>query len=154
MGVSVNAKVVANATTPGDVVLGRVVEALRLYLTPLQLSGSDQAKHALAALLGDEHDREAWQGWPFGKPLYVAEIYALIQQVRGVKHVLEVQISQRTIDPSREQPAYGQLEAFAASLVNPGAAAYQLARVNGPALTIAADSLLCSLDHEIELVLL
>jgi predicted phage baseplate assembly protein len=154
VGVSVNAKVVANTAIPGDVVVGRVVEALRLYLTPLPMSGSDQAQHALAALLGDDRDREAWQGWPFGKSLFVAEIYALIQQVRGVKHVLDVQISHRTVDPSREQPAYGQLEAFAASLVNPGAAANQLTLVNGPALTIAADSLLCSLEHEIELVLL
>jgi hypothetical protein len=53
--------------------------------------------------------------------------------------------------PRQEVPPLGQLEDFAAS-VAAGNAAPALSPVTGKVLTAAADTLFCSLDHEIVLV--
>ncbi len=91
----------------------------------------------LAAAVGrvdfepDAVDSAPWEGWPFGKPLYVAELYSLIQAVRGVRHVLEVKVLSREIDLG------GDLSA-----VEPQP-------LTGNTLQVAPDALLCSLAHEI-----
>ncbi|HXF61446.1 MAG TPA: hypothetical protein VNK95_07505, partial [Caldilineaceae bacterium] len=93
-----------------------------------------------------------WKGWPFGRSLYVAELYSLIQQVPGVKHVLDVQLRQRPVLPAQEAPPLGQLEEFAANSARDGVAERTLTLVTGKVLITSPDTLLCSLDHEIELV--
>jgi hypothetical protein len=78
--------------------------------------------------------------------LYVAEIYSLIQQVTGVKHVLEVQLSQRRLIPGKEplaQEVSVQEETPAEDTLTP---------VTGRVLQVPDDTLLCSLDHEIKIV--
>jgi predicted phage baseplate assembly protein len=142
MGVQVRAEVVISEYVRPDVVVGRVTEALRQYLTPLTSQPSALPEGVVEG---------EWQGWPFGRSLYIAELYSLIQQVAGVKHVLDVQLRQRPIVPIQESPPLGQLEEFADSAAGANTAA-NLTIVTGKVLTLPADTLLCSLDHEIVLV--
>ncbi len=137
-------KSVTNEYLRPEVVVGRVDEALRQYLAPLALT-TGQA--TLPGLLDDD-----WQGWPFGRDLYIAEVFSLIQQVPGVKHVLDVQLSQRPVMPGKEAPPLGQLEDFAGNLLNAGANADNLTLVTGKVLFVPADALLCSLNHDVEVV--
>ncbi len=153
VGVKVRAQIAANEYTAGDVVVERVLDALHRYITPLAFADSGGENEAIAALRASEPKQTPWQGWPFGKPLYVAELFALIQQVRGVKHVLHVELSQRPIELSRERRGLNELD-FADSPANPQPPARQLTLIQSPALMIPSDALLCSLEHEIELVTL
>jgi predicted phage baseplate assembly protein len=148
VGVKVRAEIVVSEHIRPEVVLGRVAEVLRQYLSPLTPSGQN--------LLPEGVVEPNWQGWPFGRSLYVAELYSVIQQVPGVKHVLDVQIRQRPVLPNKEAPPLGQLEDFAGTAAgNLAGASGQdntLNLVTGKVLLVAADTLLCSLEHEVELV--
>ena len=148
IGVKVRAEIVVSEHIRPEIVLGRVAEVLRQYLSPLAPSGQN--------LLPEGVVDPPWQGWPFGRSLYVAELYSLIQQVPGVKHVLDVQIRQRPVLPNKEAPPLGQLEDFAGAtagnLAGAGGQDNTLNLVTGKVLLVPADSLLCSLEHEIELV--
>lgn len=147
LGVRVKARVVPNDVTPADVAAARVVDALRAYIAPLPpLNGE--------VILPDPDSDQRWAGWPFGKPLYIAELYALIQRVRGVRHVLEVTIESRPLDLTRERAGSSALEDYAAAAADPRNALPALTRLTGNMLAVAADTLLCSLDHEIEAVTL
>lgn len=143
VGVQVRAEIVASDYARPEVVIGRVAEVLRQYITPL----TDQP-----SVLPEGVVEPDWKGWPFGRALYVAELYSLIQQVPGVKHVLDVQLRQRPIVPAQEVPPLGQLEEFAANSARAGADESNLTLVTGKVLSISPDTLLCSLEHEIELV--
>jgi predicted phage baseplate assembly protein len=144
VGVQVRAEVVASDYARPEVVIGRVVEVLRQYISPLLPTGDSLLPEGLV-----ESD---WQGWPFGRALYVAELFSVIQQVPGVKHVLDVQIRQRPILPSKEAPPLGQLEDFATGAAGTGGQDPSLSLVTGRMLQIPADNLLCSLEHTVELV--
>jgi len=144
IGVRARVRIVATDLTPPDVAQARVVSALRRYLAPLPpVSGE--------TILPDGAEEGRWKGWEFGKPLYVAELYALVQRVPGVRHVLDVQLESRAMDLARERGAVGGLEAYAAS-VAPGGPIPEPVAVTGNVLTIPADGLLCSLDHQVEVV--
>ncbi|MGL4649158.1 MAG: hypothetical protein ACRC1H_07105, partial [Caldilineaceae bacterium] len=80
----------------------------------------------------DSAQNAPWEGWPFGKPLYVAELYSLIQGVRGVRHVLDVKIFARDIELGTDL------------------AGLEPQPVTGNLLTIAPGALICSMAHEIE----
>jgi predicted phage baseplate assembly protein len=144
VGVKIRAEIVASDYVRPEVVVGRVAEVLRQYLSPLVPPGE--------SLLPEGVVEPDWQGWPFGRSLYVAELYSVIQQVPGVKHVLDVQIRQRAILPSKESPPLGQLEDFANSAASTRVQDTTLQLITGKVLQVSADTLLCSLDHEIELV--
>lgn len=136
VGVRVEARIAPTAHASDEVVVGRVVDALRHYITPLPPTGG-------VVLMPDPEMDANWQGWPFGKPLYVAELYALIQRVKGVKHVLDVKLSTRVIDPVQEAAlavagADGSADSSVRAAPSP---------VEGNRLLIAPDALLCSLDH-------
>ena len=135
VGVQVHARVVAGDYADPNTVSERVLHALRFFLAPLALAGWEDRLSSIVA--------PTWEGWPFGKALYAAELYSLIQQVRGVKHVLEVTMRRRAVEPNRESPE-----------VRWGAGTPGLTPVEGSVLTIPQDTLLCSLDHQIELVTL
>ena len=153
IGVRVRAEIVAGEFSRQDVVVGRVVEALRRFISPLPLEvsaeppvdASGQAS-TLPGVLGED-----WQGWPFGRSLFTAELFSLIQQVPGVKHVLDVQLFQRPLLPSKESAPLGQLEEYAERVAS-GAERAELAPVKGRSLAVPADGLLCSLDHEVVVV--
>lgn len=144
LGVKVRAEVVASDYVRPEVVVGRVAEVLRQYISPLLPSGEN--------LLPEGVVEPNWQGWPFGRALYVAELFSVIQQVPGVKHVLDVQIRQRPVLPSKEAPPLGQLEDFATSAAGARPQDTSLSLVTGRVLQIPNDTVLCSLEHEVELV--
>lgn len=144
VGVKIRAEIVASDYVRSEVVVGRVVEVLRQYIAPLLPTGEN--------LLPDGVVEGNWQGWPFGRALYVAELFSVIQQVPGVKHVLDVQIRQRPVLPSKEAPPLGQLEDFATLAAGTKTQDSSLNLVTGKVLQVPADTLLCSLDHEVELV--
>lgn len=147
LGVKIRAEIVPNEFARQDVVIGRVAEVLRQYLTPLAHQGT--------SLLPEGVVEPDWEGWPFGRPLYVAELFSVIQQVAGVKHVLDVQIFQRPVVPHREAPPLGQLDDFADRAAGQSNSAEEaLDLVSGRVLMVEPDTLLCSLEHEIELVTL
>ncbi len=137
VGVRVEARIVPSIHVADEVVVGRVVDMLRHYLTPLP-SAAD------TPFIPDPESGEPWHGWPFGKPLYVAELYALIQRVKGVKHVLEVKISTRAVDPLQEISLTAMGEEADPADARVGIAP---SPVEGNRLLIAPDALLCSLDH-------
>ncbi len=134
LGVKVSAHIVVSPFVQPEVVRARVLQRLQEFLSPLAIGGQDPQ---------DELFGPAWEGWPFGRDLYLSELYALIQQTPGVKHVSEVAISTRKIDPAQE--------AAAAEGSGP-AVSIELSPLTEKMLQVPADTLLCSLEQEIEVV--
>ncbi len=153
VGVKVEVEIVPEDYQRSSETQIRVIEALENYITPLALSNSievesPQAYHSYENPVIPEPKRE---GWPFGQSLYIAEIYALVQHVPGVKHVLEVHLSQRPISPSRERTKRetDEEEIETNALQSSGE---ELKPVEGKVLTVSEDTLLCSLRHEVRIV--
>ena len=99
-----------------------------------------------------------WEGWPFGRNLYVAEIFSLIQRVPGVKHVLDVELSTRPVIPGKEFPPEseepGRDDTEASDVAREGREVRELSTVDQKVIRVPTDTLLCSLDHEITLAAL
>jgi predicted phage baseplate assembly protein len=139
LGVKVRAEIVpVEYTLPGEV-QARVAQTLRDFISPLRLSKNIESEGAI--LQAD------WEGWPFGRDLYVAEIFSLIQRVPGVKYVVDVELSQRPVIPSHEAPSQIEEEEE-----GEGEAKADLTPVEGRMIRVPEDALLCSLAHEIEVV--
>jgi hypothetical protein len=132
VGIQVCAQLVRSEYSQPEVVRTKVIEKLRNYLSPLALDQSP-------VLVEGDGEVAGWEGWPFGHDLYVAELYSLIQRVPGVKHVLDVSINQRPLVPSRERPDKANDET-------------PLTPLTEKKLEVPDDTLLCSLEHQIELV--
>ncbi len=131
VGVQVSAEIVPADYSSPEVVRARVNDRLKLFICSLNIV-ENQA--GLDELMGD-----GWEGWPFGRNLYAAEIFSLIQRVPGVKHVLDVQFNTRTVIPEEEQ--------FRAE----EQADENLDLVEEKVLRVPEDSLLCSLNHKINI---
>jgi predicted phage baseplate assembly protein len=139
LGIVVRAQIVpSEAHTPARVV-DRVGELLRLYLSPLSLESEDER---LVEIVGPE-----WEGWPFGRDLYVSELFSLIQQVPGVKHVLDVQLGQRPIVPARMRHMPGEAEEATRE-------GEQTAVSGQRTIAVPEDALLCLVSAEVEVVTL
>lgn len=95
VGVRVFAEIVAEDHLNPEVVKARAVDALRSLLAPLPLDGKADF---VESVIGGR-----WEGWPFGRDLYISEILALLQKVSGVRHVRDVQAESRRVVPTREQ---------------------------------------------------
>ena len=135
IGVRVEAQIVPSEYALPEVVLSRVVDTLNNFISPLVL-------HEWADLQNDMAEAD-WEGWPFGRDLYVAEIFSLIQRVPGVKHVLDVKLHQRPVAPKTElSPDADQTDDNAPDPPK---------RVRKKALSVPADTLLCSLEHQIKI---
>ncbi len=80
----------------------------------------------------------------------MSEIYSLLQRVPGVKHVLDVKLSQRPVNPGKEVPSAGdeEEEAQAPPQVK---AELPLTPIEQRRFAVDADTLLCSLEHEIKI---
>jgi len=135
IGVKVRAEIVPDEFSRPETVRVRVKEALGNFISPLV--------NIKARYLDEVIDAD-WEGWPFCRDLYVAEIFSLIQRVPGVKHVIDVQLSRREITPSRE--ATLQTEAAEAGTD------IELTPITQKLISVPADTLLVSLDHEIQVV--
>lgn len=95
LGVRVFADIIAEDHINPEIVRARVLDALRAFLAPLPLEGKIEY---IESVVGGR-----WQGWPFGRDLYISEILALLQKVSGVRHVRDVQAESRPVVPVREQ---------------------------------------------------
>jgi predicted phage baseplate assembly protein len=141
VGARVRAEIVPSEYQSPEAVVLRVQEYLKHLITPLSLETENEH---LAELLGP-----GWEGWPFGKDLFVAELFSFIQQVPGVKHVLDVEFSYRQVIPSQEKAPdeIPDQEEDAAPYEQE-----ELKRAEDRILRLSPDTLLCSLDHAIEVV--
>jgi predicted phage baseplate assembly protein len=138
LGIKVRAEIVLSEYSQPEIVKARVAECLRNFITPLPLEGEGGPQ--------DEFLGPEWEGWPFGRDLYISEIYSLIRQVPGVKHVWDVQVSQRPVIPSQESLPGEEEEEGAEQ------AEEALTPVDQRRIKVLEDTLLCSLDHEIQVV--
>jgi len=120
-------------------VKARVAEALRTFISPLAIAEDPEAQDDLMGA--------AWEGWPFGRNLYVAEIFSLIQRVPGVKHVIDVQLSTRPVIPEEELPP--DVEATPDQIQRQED---KLTPVEERVIRVPDNTLLCSLNHAITLV--
>ena len=128
-GVQIKAKIVAqDFIKPEDVML-QVKGELERYLTPLSMDG----KEPLLQMGGK------WEGWQFGRDLFTAEVISLIQQVPTVRYVMDVEVFARPVVPVEEQSIFDDV---------PPAPLTKIEKV----LPISDDGLVCSLDHEIEVI--
>ncbi|HRV96228.1 MAG TPA: putative baseplate assembly protein, partial [Anaerolineae bacterium] len=131
--VKVNAEIVAADYSRPDQVRASVIKRLQEFLCPLSLLGDgDQADE----LMGDD-----WQGWPFGRDLYIAEIFSLIQRAPGVKHVVDVKLSTHSVLSEQETIH-----------TTNGTASDPLTAADQKVIRVLPDTLLCSLNHEITIV--
>ena len=136
LGIKVHAEIVPSEYSNPETIQARVLEALRSYLNPLAIETARGSSNGMM-----EAD---WEGWPFGKDLYLVDVYTLIQKVPGVKHVWDVKLWQREVVPGKESLSQEQEEE--------GEAEKALKAINEKTVNIPADTLLCSLDHEVEVV--
>jgi predicted phage baseplate assembly protein len=141
VGVKIRAEIVPSEVHLPESVVLRVKEHLRHLIAPLSLEPEDET---LAEALGP-----GWEGWPFGKDLLVGELFSFIQQVPGVKHVLDVQFAYRQVIPSQE---FGPEELFSDEQQAEAPVEEDLVAAEERILRVSPDTLLCSLDHEIEVV--
>ncbi|HEY9076326.1 MAG TPA: putative baseplate assembly protein [Anaerolineaceae bacterium] len=135
LGVKVKARVVVSEYSQPDVVRSRIIQKINAYLSPLPVSSNPEDQ--------DELMGAGWEGWQFGRDLFVAEILSLIQRVPGVKYVLDVQLLSRPVVPAEEVPPEDQ------ELLPPEK---PFTVFDGKVLQVPADSLVCSIDPEISLV--
>ncbi len=134
IGVKVYAEIVAGDYSQPDVVRARAMDALRNFVSPLAL---------------DDSRGPEWEGWPFGKDLYVTEIYSLLEKVPGVQYVMVVRLSHRPIVPLNEHPETEGGEAEGEDTP----ALVELAS-NQRSLVVPRGALLVSLDHDVQMVAL
>ncbi len=128
-GVKVKARIVPHDFIPPTEVARQVNEELQRYLAPLVF---DDKQPVLQ--IG-----EKWEGWPFGRDLFTAEVISLIQQVPTVKYVLDVEVSSRPIVPVEESNNTEEVAEVPLTPVD-------------KVLQLPDDGLLLSLTHEIECV--
>jgi len=127
-GVKVKAKIVPDEYANFGKTAARVDEELKRYLAPLRMDEQDP-------VLGFE---DGWDGWTFGRDLFKTEIVSLLQQIPSVKYVLDVEILSRPVVPVEENSIFDD-EPEELSVVE---------RV----LRLPEDGLICSLEHQIELI--
>jgi predicted phage baseplate assembly protein len=135
LGIKVEAEIVPSEYMLPEIVRSRVIERLKNFINPLVINENRE--------FWDEMMEVDWAGWPFGRNLYLAEIFSLIQRVPGVKHVLDVQLSQRPVIPNKEASLTADTEGETAEALTP---------VKQKLIRVPADTLLCSLEHDITIV--
>ena len=180
LGVKVHARIVASEFQRPEVVTAKALEALRAFISPLKLEVSAPSPVGTAAgaeaaassetggnfALPEEITGLEWEGWPFGRNLYLAEVFSLLQRVPGVRHVLEVELFTRAVDPREELPPDEAAVpptvggALATSTDQEAEPAEEeeitkgLEKVTRSMVHVPPDTLLCSLEHEILMVTL
>ncbi|MCE1255342.1 MAG: putative baseplate assembly protein [Anaerolineae bacterium] len=129
IGVKVKATIVPEDFHQPAKVQQEVLNTLYRYLSPLAMDG----KHPIA------QSSEKWEGWPFGRDLFLAEVISLIQQIPMVKYVLDVSLSSRPVLPVEEKRLFDDRPEVELTAVD-------------KVLLVPEDGLICSLDHQIEIV--
>ena len=135
LGIKVYAEVLPAEYSDPEAVRARVLRTLNRFLAPLDLGNGAAAAPVEAGQRAESPFGQHWEGWPFGQDLYLSELYSLLHQVPGVKHIWEVRLWQCPITP-------GQAAVRDRDLIP----------VEGRLVPLPADALICSLDHEIKMV--
>ncbi len=135
IGVSVRVEIVPSPYGAPEQIRRRVSQTLYRYLAPLPQSGEEDVNLP-------EYLAPAADGWQFGRDLYQTEIYALLQQVPGVRHVKNVKVAYRLVQPDHEPTPDTESDNTPPDPV----------ALDTPVLAIPADTLLVSLDHTVILV--
>lgn len=152
VGIKVAAKIVSTGAEEDIVVANRAEQALQNFISPLLMVEDDVY---LSRFLGSN-----WDGWSFGQDLHIAEIFSMLQQVPGIKHVLDVQVSQRPVFPLNEpwqscQDDVLEEEEFEHELDQ--TLPYQADNTLIPVpltqrvIAVPDNALICSLEHEVEI---
>lgn len=131
IGIKAEVEIVASEFSRPEEVRLRVIETLNKFIAPLNMNRLGE----LDDFVGGD-----WEGWPFGRNLYVAEIFSLVQRVPGVKHVLDVNLYSREVIPEQEIPAGSTSEEIEEKPVQP---------VKRKSVRVRPDTLLCSLNHDV-----
>lgn len=131
LGVQVKARIVAEEFADPDTIARRVDQHLRNYLNPLVVFPEQEEKDHLL--------EKGWTGWPFGKDLFTAEIFSLIQRVPGVRYVLDVELLTREVSRDTDRPGKDT-------------DSLPLKDVKEKVIWVGPDRLLCSLQHNITVV--
>jgi len=167
LGIKVVADIVVAEYSHPDTVRARVKQRLNSLLAPLALYPGAKGEEQNEPPPAVKNAEPNWEGWPFGRDLYVSELYALIQQVPGVKHVIDVQVAYRTVTPNKEKaqpatpdvrPTESALEGAQPGTQAGGGAEEQAALALTPAghnqrvIQVPGDALLCSLEHDIRVI--
>ena len=151
LGIRASVDIVISEFSNPESVVAQVDESLRMLLSPLDLRPTSSGGPGRApAADGDRSSRPGsggvvgpdWQGWPFGRDLYVSEIYAQVQQVPGVEHVMDVELGHRTVIPYKESRAGSEDEKERQSLTP----------ITERRFSVPDDTLICSLNHRIRVV--
>lgn len=129
IGVKVKATIIPQDFIQENDALQRVEDELKRYLTPIRM---DKETPLLLAA------NELWEGWIFGRNLYLAEVMSLIQQVSTVKYVLDVEVHWRYIVPAEETTQSDEINEKPVSKIE-------------KVLTVPEDGLLVSLNHDIQI---
>ncbi|MCB0155516.1 MAG: baseplate J/gp47 family protein, partial [Anaerolineae bacterium] len=133
VGVKAHVEIVPSEFVQPEIVKARIMETLNNFISPLNLAENPETL--------DEVMGANWSGWPFGRDLFIPEIFSLIQRIPGVKHVLEVKLSWRPVIPREELPPSSEVE--------PAEATEELTPVSKKVFKVRSNALLCSLNHEI-----
>ncbi len=127
LGVKVEAEIVPHPHSNPDQVRERVHRELCLLISPLNIG-----RPALIP------DGEEWNGWEFGRDLYIADLYALIQRVPGVRYVRDVRFASTPIQPGKGARTPEPTQSTENNALR--------------VLHVPPDTLLCSLEHAISVV--
>ncbi len=130
VGIKVKANIVAEEFSDPLTVNLRVNQHLKNFLNPLLVYPDLEEKEHLL--------ESGWVGWPFGRDLFIAEIFALIQRVPGVRYVLDVDLYKMDLDKDT-------LKTYLASPET-------LQKNEEKVLWIPDDAVVVSLDHEISMM--
>jgi predicted phage baseplate assembly protein len=135
IGVKTCIEVVRDELIPIEVVRARVDRQLKRFLSPLPVFDVDGEPL--------EFFGARWEGWPFGRDLFVSELYSLVQQVSGVRHVLNVDVTWREMQPSKES-IFAELEKRGEMIRD-----LSMSPVKERILRVPENALLCSLSNEV-----
>lgn len=138
LGVKVTVEIVPIDNADPDLLRTQVINRLNHMLNPLPLPTREPLGELLAGVPED-----TWEGWPFGRDLYVADVFSLLQQVPMVKHVLDVRFGMREVVPVNELSPVAD-EDVPDILPDPPALE-RMERV----VPVPDDALVCSLPHDV-----
>lgn len=149
VGIQVTCKIVPaeRSMSSPEMLKSNINDALTQFLTPLPLN------------------EESSQGWPFGGTLYKGELMRLVEQVPGVRYVNSLNLSRTPdevnlldfFDQQEASPKQEQNESPDASRAEDDAANTKredqlVTLINDWVIEIPIDGLICSLEHQIEIV--
>jgi len=137
IGVKAHLEIVPSEFVQPEIVKARIIESLNTFITPLNIAENPEE---LDDLMGAD-----WGGWPFGRDLFVPEIFSLVQRIPGVKHVLDVQLSRRPVIPREEIPFSDQERESSET-------DQDLTPITKKIVRVRPNALLCSLQHEVMMV--